>query len=92
MEKGSGYYRKFYAVLPLCYDDIKEPWIKPVLKLSFSLHEKRLPFFVVNDSLECPGTFWIKQENEKFEKTLKRPSDTDSSWLECKNLNQFLNP
>ena len=86
LEKGSGYYRKFSAVLPFDHTDINQEWMKPIRNLSFDLDKRKFGFFVVNDSSSKP--FWLKKNGNQFKVLHKEPSVGE--YICCKPLQMFI--
>lgn len=81
LEKGSGYYRKFNAVIPYNINDLGKKMMPPQLeRLPFKLLQKKIDFFVISD--DSTDSFWIKEDNGYISTSIVRP--TNNLWLECK--------
>lgn len=79
LEKGSGFYRKFNAIIPYSLEDLKDEKIPSALmKLPFKLKKKNIDFFVISDDVQ--NSFYIKEESDKVLYSLQKADD----YIECK--------
>jgi len=79
LEKGSGFYRKFNAIIPFAVNDIQNNILPPVLlELPFKLMKKNIDFFVIDDDIH--QSFFIKKDKNKI--IVNQQNDKDS--IKCK--------
>lgn len=85
LEKGSGYYRDFYAVIPYSISDINEDWNKLNSTFPFDLSQKGIKFFILNETNQSIS---IKRNKNKIDVSDKK--NNNDGWIFCKNVVEFI--